>query len=155
MLLWKIQMRLYKIFDPNVYFKNKYYVAIITTLSKGLRKIYKKTSLVCRMNVAAHLFILKKISSTFIFPPIDLWIFLPTFIFQVQEWKVFLTKRLIQTNMLNWHTRIRLQTEKKLEGPPILNHHSLVSTTAYNYDNKCTHSISEFLPSSLIFHSIK
>ena len=35
-------MRLNKFFDPNVYFKNKYYVAIITTLSKGLRKIYKK-----------------------------------------------------------------------------------------------------------------
>ena len=45
--------------------------------------------------------------------------------------------------MLNWHTRIRLQTEKKLEGPPILNHHSLVSTTAYNYDNKCIHCISQ------------
>ena len=62
-LLWKIQMRLYKIFDPNVYLKNKYYVAIIATLSKGLRKIYKQNllTLVCRINVAAaHLFILKK-----------------------------------------------------------------------------------------------
>ena len=44
-LLWKIQMRLYKNFDPNVYFKNKYYVAIIATLSKGLRKIYKQNLL--------------------------------------------------------------------------------------------------------------